>query len=243
MSRTSCRRCWAASSRPRRRPPVRAHLHRLPATAAGWSWPHPSAAGELRATPLSCWPTRPSCRRWSWTPWAGAEPEQQPERAGPPRPAPAPLAAVVLAATDNELDPRLPGDPPGRFGHGRPVRAPPRCFSTVRPSCTWSTPTSGPAGTTAADPGNSLLEACARPAAPAVGPTLAEQLAEARQLGLDGAAWVARGHGPEALAAACAVPPDAERVVLPAVLGRPARDRPGSAATPRPPSAAASRPA
>ena len=51
-------------------------------------------------------------------------------------------------------------------------------------------------------------------------PYLAEQLAEARQLGLDGAAWVARGHGPEALAAACAVL-DAERVVLPAVLAAP----------------------
>jgi hypothetical protein len=50
---------------------------------------------------------------------------------------------------------------------------------------------------------------------------LAEQLAEASQLGLDGAAWVARGHGPDALAAACEVL-DAERVVLPAALAAPA---------------------
>jgi hypothetical protein len=34
-------------------------------------------------------------------------------------------------------------------------------------------------------------------------------------LGLEGAAWVARGHGPDALAAACEVL-EAERVVLPA---------------------------
>jgi hypothetical protein len=49
---------------------------------------------------------------------------------------------------------------------------------------------------------------------------LAEQLAEARQLGLDGAAWVARGHGPDALAAACEVL-DADQVVLPATLAEP----------------------
>jgi hypothetical protein len=49
---------------------------------------------------------------------------------------------------------------------------------------------------------------------------LAEQLAEANRLGLDGAAWVARGHGPDALAAACEVL-DAERVVLPATLAAP----------------------
>jgi hypothetical protein len=52
-------------------------------------------------------------------------------------------------------------------------------------------------------------------------PYLAEQLAEAGQLGLDGAAWVARGHGPDALAAACEVL-DAERVVLPSTLAAPA---------------------
>jgi hypothetical protein len=51
-------------------------------------------------------------------------------------------------------------------------------------------------------------------------PYLADQLAEARQLGLEGAAWVARGHGPEALAAACEVL-EAERVVLPATLAAP----------------------
>ena len=45
-------------------------------------------------------------------------------------------------------------------------------------------------------------------------------LAEASQLGLDGAAWVARGHGPDALAAACELL-DAERVVLPAALATP----------------------
>ena len=39
-------------------------------------------------------------------------------------------------------------------------------------------------------------------------------------LGLDGAAWVARGHGPDALAAACEVL-DAERVVLPSTLAAP----------------------
>ena len=49
---------------------------------------------------------------------------------------------------------------------------------------------------------------------------LADQLAEARQLGLDGAAWVARGHGPDALAAACEVL-DAEQVVFPATLAEP----------------------
>lgn len=51
-------------------------------------------------------------------------------------------------------------------------------------------------------------------------PYLAEQLAEAHQLGLDGAAWVARGHGPDALAAACEVL-DVERVVLPATVAAP----------------------
>jgi hypothetical protein len=51
-------------------------------------------------------------------------------------------------------------------------------------------------------------------------PYLAQQLAEARQLGLDGAAWVARGHGPDALAAACEIL-DVERVVLPATLAAP----------------------
>jgi putative zinc finger protein len=52
-------------------------------------------------------------------------------------------------------------------------------------------------------------------------PYLAEQLAEASQLGLDGAAWVARGHGPDAIAAACEVL-DVERVVLPATVATPA---------------------
>jgi hypothetical protein len=51
-------------------------------------------------------------------------------------------------------------------------------------------------------------------------PYLAEQLGEAGRLGLDGAAWVARGHGPDALAAACRVL-EAERVVLPAALATP----------------------
>jgi hypothetical protein len=51
-------------------------------------------------------------------------------------------------------------------------------------------------------------------------PYLAEQLAEARRLGLDGAAWVARGHGPAALAAACEVL-EVERVVLPATVASP----------------------
>jgi hypothetical protein len=67
-------------------------------------------------------------------------------------------------------------------------------------------------------PGSSLLSQGT--AGRAGRPYLAEQLAEAHRLGLEGAAWVARGHGPDALAAACEVL-EADRVVLPAALATP----------------------
>jgi Putative zinc-finger len=67
-------------------------------------------------------------------------------------------------------------------------------------------------------PRRSLLDQ--RSAARLGRPYLASQLAEASTLGVDGAAWVASGHGPAALAAACEVL-EVERVVLPAGLATP----------------------
>ena len=128
------------------------------------------------------------------------------ERVGP--------AVTVLAATDDGLDPAYQATRQAAFAVAA-RRAPGWCCSTA--------PRAVPGRPVRAGPGERRPEEFAaqpahrRPRRPAY---LAEQLAEVSRLGLDGAAWVARGHGPEALAAACEVL-DAERVVLPATLATP----------------------
>ena len=61
---------------------------------------------------------------------------------------------------------------------------------------------------------------------PAGRPYPGRAVAEPLQLGLDGAAWVARGARPQPWPPPCEVL-EAERVVLPAILATPAPDRPG----------------
>ena len=124
-------------------------------------------------------------------------------------------AAVVLAATDDGLDPAYRATREAAFAVATREGARLVLFDRS-PELYLLDPyerTRGNGG-----PRSSLLSQ--RAASRAGRPYLAEQLAEARQLGLDGAAWVARGHGPEALAAACEVL-EAERVVLPALLATP----------------------
>ena len=110
---------------------------------------------------------------------------------------------------------RRPARPPSRW---RPGRAPGWCCSTARPSCTWSTRTSRPAGTAAA-----LRAPCstsAPPAAPAA-PTWPSSWPRPASSAWTGPPGWPVGHGPDALAAACEVL-DAERVVLPSTLAAPA---------------------
>jgi Putative zinc-finger len=180
---------------------VRAHLARcdqcrLELTAVAF------AAGELRATarlPLADPAELPPL----------ALPAGAGSRVGP--------AAVVVAATDDGLDPAYQATRQAAFAvaareGGRVVlfdRSPE--LYLVDPYERAPRPNGG-------RPPSSLLSQ--RTASRLGRPYLAEQLAEARRLGLDGAAWVARGHGPEALAAACEVL-DADRVVLPAALATP----------------------
>jgi sugar (pentulose or hexulose) kinase len=125
-------------------------------------------------------------------------------------------AAVVLAATDDGLDPAYQATRQAAFAVAAREGARVVLFDRS-PELYLVDPYERPRGN-GGRPRSSLLN---QRAASRLGrPYLAEQLAEARQLGLDGAAWVARGHGPEALAAACQVL-DAERVVLPATLATP----------------------
>jgi anti-sigma factor RsiW len=124
-------------------------------------------------------------------------------------------AAVVLAATDDGLDPAYQATREAAFAVAAREGARLVLFDRS-PELYLLDPYERARGN--GGPRSSLLSQ--RAASRAGRPYLADQLAEARQLGLDGAAWVARGHGPDALAAACEVL-EAERVVLPAVLATP----------------------
>jgi anti-sigma factor RsiW len=125
-------------------------------------------------------------------------------------------AAVVLAATDDGLDPAYQATRQAAFAVAAREGARVVLFDRS-PELYLVDPYERARGN-GGRPRSSLLSQ--RTASRLGRPYLAEQLAEASQLGLDGAAWVARGHGPDALAAACEVL-DAERVVLPAALAAP----------------------
>ena len=125
-------------------------------------------------------------------------------------------AAVVVAATDDGLDPAYQATRAAAFAVA--ARDGARLVLFDRSPELYLVDPYEPARGIGGGPRSSLLSQ--RTAGRAGRPYLADQLAEARRLGLDGAAWVARGHGPEALAAACQVL-EAERVVLPASLAAP----------------------
>ncbi|HEV3463558.1 MAG TPA: zf-HC2 domain-containing protein [Actinomycetota bacterium] len=135
-------------------------------------------------------------------------PVEEDERVGP--------AAVVLAATDDGLDPAYQATRRAAFAVAAREGARVVLFDRS-PELYLVDPYERARGN-GGGPRSSLLNQ--RTASRLGRPYLAEQLAEASQLGLDGAAWVARGHGPDALAAACELL-DAERVVLPAALATP----------------------
>ena len=154
------------------------------------------------------------------TPPAGTDQEQLPDapeldlpfgagqRVGP--------AALVLAATDDGLDPAYQATRQAAFAVA--AREGARVVLFDRSPELYLVDPYEQASGNGGGPRSSLLSQ--RTASRLGRPYLASQLAEARQLGLDGAAWVARGHGPDALAAACEVL-DAERVVLPAAVAAP----------------------
>ena len=127
-----------------------------------------------------------------------------------------PAVVVVVAATDDGLDPAYQATRQAAFAVAARDGARLVLFDRS-PELYLVDPYDRPRGN-GGGPRRSLLSQ--RTAGRAGRPYLADQLAEARRLGLDGAAWVARGHGPEALAAACEVL-EAERVVLPATLAAP----------------------
>jgi Putative zinc-finger len=136
-------------------------------------------------------------------------PARRGQRVGP--------AAVVLAATDDGLDPAYQATRQAAFAVAAREGARVVLFDRS-PELYLVDPYERAPGN-GRGPRGSLLSQ--RTASRQGRPYLASQLAEARQLGLDGAAWVARGgHGPDALAAACEVLA-AERVVLPATLATP----------------------
>jgi Putative zinc-finger len=161
--------------------------------------------------------------------WPSADPaELPPLRLEPPagldqeRPGPLDLpagqrvgpAAVVLAATDDGLDPAYQATRRAAFAVAAREGARVVLFDRS-PELYLVDPYERPGD---GGPGGSLLNQ--RTADRQGRPYLASQLAEASRLGLEGAAWVARGHGPDALAAACEVL-EAERVVLPAAVATP----------------------
>jgi hypothetical protein len=179
------------------------------------------ATGELRSTarlPFADPAELPPLR----LPPAGAGGERASEVAGADLDLPAGAgqrvgpAAVVLAATDDGLDPAYQATRQAAFGVAAREGARVVLFDRS-PELYLVDPYERARGN-GRRPRSSLLNQ--RTASRIGRPYLAEQLAEARQLGLDGAAWVAGGHGPDALAAACEVL-DAERVVLPAALASP----------------------
>jgi anti-sigma factor RsiW len=135
-------------------------------------------------------------------------PARRGQRVGP--------VAVVVAATDDGLDPAYQATRQAAFAVA--AREGARVVLFDRSPELYLVDPYERAGGNGRGPRSSLLS---QGSASRQGrPYLASQLAEAGRLGLDGAAWVARGHGPDALAAACEVL-DAERVVLPASLATP----------------------
>jgi hypothetical protein len=180
------------------------------------------AAGELRSTARLPFADPADLPPLVLEPPAGADPERPSEVAGRPLDLPAGAgqrvgpAAVVLAATDDGLDPAYQATRQAAFAVA--AREGARVVLFDRSPELYLVDPYEPARGNGRRPRSSLLSQ--RTASRLGRPYLAEQLAEAQQLGLDGAAWVARGHGPEALAAACEVL-DAERVVLPAALAAP----------------------
>jgi anti-sigma factor RsiW len=179
------------------------------------------ATGELRATARLPFADPAELPPLVLEPPAVAE-ERAPEVAGSPLDLPAGTgqrvgpAAVVLGATDDGLDPAYQATRQAAFAVA--AREGARLVLFDRSPELYLVDPYEPARGNGRRPGSSLLSQ--RTASRLGRPYLAEQLAEARRLGLDGAAWVARGHGPEALAAACKVL-DADRVVLPATLATP----------------------
>jgi hypothetical protein len=135
-------------------------------------------------------------------------PAAEAERVGP--------AAVVLAATDDGLDPAYQATRQAAFAVA--AREGARVVLFDRSPELYLVDPYEPALGNGGRPRSSLLNQ--RTASRQGRPYLAEQLGEAGRLGLDGAAWVARGHGPDALAAARRVL-EVERVVLPAALATP----------------------
>jgi anti-sigma factor RsiW len=180
------------------------------------------AAGELRATARLPFADPAELPPLVLGPPAGAGVERPPEADAPldlpassgPRVGP---AAVVVAATDDGLDPAYQATRQAAFAVAAREGARVVLFDRS-PELYLVDPYERARRHNGGRPRSSLLNQ--RTASRLGRPYLAEQLAEARRLGLDGAAWVARGHGPEALAAACEVL-DAERVVLPAALATP----------------------
>jgi hypothetical protein len=179
------------------------------------------AAGELRSTARLAFadPAELPPLRLTPPPAGAGRPS---EVARPPLDLPAGAgvrvgpAAVVLAATDDGLDPAYQATRQAAYAMAAREGARVVLFDRS-PELYLVDPYERPHGN-GGRPGSALLSQ--RTASRLGRPYLAEQLDEARELGLDGAAWVARGHGPDALAAACEVL-DAERVVLPSVLATP----------------------
>jgi Putative zinc-finger len=180
------------------------------------------AAGELRATARLPFADPAELPPLVLEPPAAADGPRAPEAAGPPVELPAGAgqrlgpAAVVLAATDDGLDPAYQATRQAAFAVA--AREGARLVLFDRSPELYLVDPYEPARQNGGRPRSSLLNQ--RTASRLGRPYLAEQLSEARRLGLDGAAWVARGHGPDALAAACQVL-EAERVVLPAALATP----------------------
>jgi hypothetical protein len=178
------------------------------------------AAGELRSTsrvpfadpaelpPLRLEPEGAAAGRPGEQPAAVEEPAAPRRRLGP--------AAVVLAATDDGLDPAYQAT--RQAGFAVAARDGARVVLFDRSPELYLVDPYEPARGNGRRPRSALLNQ--RTASRIGRAYLAEQLAEARQLGLDGAAWVAQGHGPDALAAACEVL-DVEQVVLPSTLATP----------------------
>jgi hypothetical protein len=180
------------------------------------------ATGELRATARLPFADPAELPPLVLEPAAVADEQRTPEDAGAPLDLPAGAgqrvgpAAVVLAATDDGLDPAYQATRQAAFAVA--AREGARLVLFDRSPELYLVDPYEPDRGNGSRPRSSLLNQ--RTASRLGRPYLAEQLSEAHRLGLDGAAWVARGHGPDALAAACEVL-EAERVVLPAALATP----------------------